>query len=457
MPVFLGLTVAQGAPLVNGDNFPLPESYFPALKSMIDSAAKQAPRILVRNSENALAEANRITARAGQLPSAGGYASYYPWVTETRAVAGSTPAGATNPDQILHPKKLAYSFNVIQPVYHWGALRDNTRIGELQQKLALGVSADSYRILVEEIRAQYMQVVVNKAALARSRFNTRLADEQLALARSKFEKNVIAEADLFGPTISAEQARLATDRMSEDYENSRIYLSKLSGTPVLSDEQVPTEIPPVTPATSALQSVAAEFSGHTDLNTYSLQNSRDQIEVERLNYKIASTRLRPNVNLQLGTTQDEFSYSVNIADKYKVRSYYAGFSVNWNVFDGFATRSAKRSSLIRRRQLEQTYKEQTADAIAAVEAQMRQLEFSARNLSIVERTLGSAVSILNQRKEEMARGVVSDADVNAAQLNFYDWQLTAFGARNEYMLRTSKLLSTTLADPALVNIPAAQQ
>jgi outer membrane protein TolC len=456
-PVLLGFNVAHGAQTVAGENFPLPETYFPALKTMIDGAAKQAPRILARNAENAIAEAARISARAGQLPTAGGYASYYPWVTETRAVAGTSPTGGSNPDQILHPKKLAYSFNIIQPIYHWGALRANTQIGELQEKLALGVSADAYRVLAEEIRAQYLQVILNKGALARSRFNLRLADEQLALARSKFEKNVIAEADLFGPTISAEQARLATDRMIEDYENSRIYLSKLSGSPVLTDEQVPTEVPPITPATSALQSVAAEFTGHTDLNTYSLQNQRDQIEVERLNYKVAATRLRPKVNLQMGTTQDEFSYSVNIADKYKVRSYFAGVSLSWNVFDGFQTRSAKRTSLARRRQLEQTYKEQTADVIAAVQSQMRQLEFSARNLSIVERNLGSAVSILNQRRDEMGRGVASDADVNAAQLNFYDWQLTAFGARNEYMLRTSRLLSTTLTDPALINVPAVQQ
>jgi hypothetical protein len=106
-PVLIGFNVAHGAQTVAGENFPLPETYFPALKTMIDGAAKQAPRILARNAENAIAEAARISARAGQLPTAGGYASYYPWVTETRSVAGTSPTGGSNPDLILHPKKLA--------------------------------------------------------------------------------------------------------------------------------------------------------------------------------------------------------------------------------------------------------------------------------------------------------------------------------------------------------------
>jgi len=311
---------------------------------------------------------------------------------------------------------------------------------------------DAYRVLVDEIRAQYLQVIINKGAVSRARFNQRIADENLALARSKREQNVIAEADMFGPTISAEQARLASDRAAEDYEASRIYLGKLSGTPALSDDQVPSEVPPISPASSALQSVAAEFTAHSELDNYSLRGLRDQIETERLNYKIASTRLRPKLNLAVGTSQDEFSYSVNIADKYKVQSYFAGVMVNWAVFDGFATRSAKASSLARRRQLEENYRNQTADTIAAIKTQMRQLEFTARNLAIVERMLGSAGDMLAAKKEDLARGVSADADVNAAQLAYYDWQLSAYGARNDYMMRVARLLSATQHDPALSNV-----
>lgn len=452
LPVALPLHAQSGA----SERFPLPETYFPALKGLLDTAAQQSPRMIARNTENAVAEANRIAARSGQLPSAGGYLSYYPWVTETRAVAGSTN-GSANPDAVLHPKKLAYSFSITQPLFHWGAVRNNSVIGELHKQITEGQSAEVYRLLVDEIRAQFLTVILNKRALARARFGQQMSDDQLALARSKREQNVISEAEMFGPTIAAEQARLLSDKTADDYENSRVYLAKLTGTPVLTNEQIPDEVPPITPASSAMQSVVAEFTGHSELDTYALEVARDQIENERLNYKIANTRLLPKFNAVAGVSQDEFSYSVNIADKYKVQSYFAGVTVSWTIFDGFATRSAKRSSLARRRQLEETYRNQTSDLVDSIKSQMRQLDFSARNLAISERMLGSANDMLAAVRENLARGVASDSDVNSAQLTYYNSQITAFGARNEYMMRVARLLSATQQDPALINVPVRRR
>lgn len=455
-PVFLAFVFTLHAQSVPEGTFPLPETYFPDLKVLIDSAAKQSPRMIARNTENAVAEANRIAARSGQLPSAGGYLSYYPETTETRAV-GPDASGNPRADAVLHPKKLTYNFTITQPLYHWGALRNNTKIGELQKQITEGQSAEAYRSLVDEIRAQYLQIIVNKTALSRARFNQQIADENLALARSKRERNVISEAEMFGPTVQAEQARLATDRAMDGYESSLIYLGKLSGTPPLSDDQIPTEIPAITPASSALQSVTARFTDQEEPSTYALEGLRDQIATERLNYKVADTRLRPKVNLVAGLSQDEFSYSVNIADKYKVQTYFAGVSVNWSVFDGFATRSAKKSSLARRRQLEENYRNQVADTITAVKAQMRQLEFAARALAITERMLFSAQDMVTAKQEDLNRGVASDADLNAVKLSLRDWQLAAYGARNDYMLKVARLLSATQNDPALMNVPAEWQ
>lgn len=445
LPVLFGLqTILHGQS--GGGAFPLPETYFPGLQELIDAAAEQSPRMIARNTENAIAEANRIIARSSQLPSVGGYASYYPWVREVRE--------ESNNDVVYNPKKLAYNFSVSQPVYHWGALRDNTRISELQQKITEDQSAEAYRILVDEIRAQYLQIIVNKAALARATFDQRLADDALALARSKLEKNVISSGDMFGPTIGAEQARLKADRAVVAYQNSRTYLGKLCGTQPLTDEQIPSAVPAITPALSALQSVVAEFTGQPEPETYSLQVLRDQIQTERLTYKVADARLRPKLNLVAGVSQDEHSYTINLGTKYNVQTTYAGVSVNWSIFDGFATRSAKRNSLARRRQLERNYEQQSAAVIEGVRSQMQQLEFTARELEIAEKLLGSAEGFVGQRTDEMRRGIVSDTEVNAARSAFYTTQMTVYSARNQYLMLVAKLLSTTQNDPAVPNLPS---
>jgi len=430
------------------DSLRIPEDYFPGLKTLLETALKQSSRMIANNANEVIAETDRVSMRAGQLPTVGGYGSYYPWDRERR---GSAP----DPVTVGNNKKVGYNFSLNQPVYAWGALHNNTKIGELRLKMAQGQTADAYRLLVGEIRTQYLQLIVKKAGLARVRLNQRIADDALALARSKQEKNVISEADLFGPTIAAEQARLWTDRTEFEYESSKVLFGKLCGVPPLTDEEIPEAIPAVSPASASIDRVVAEFTGHGEPDTYYLRNLRRGIEVERLNYKIVSTRLKPKVNAVAGVSQDDqvFGFADQTA-RYKIQSAYAGVSVSWNVFDGFATRSAKIASLTRRRELERSYKEQSADLLVALQNQKRQLEFSTRSLAITEKLLGSAANGVKVAEDDLKRGLTSDAAVDAARLNFYGAQLETYAARNDYLMRVAELLSTTLRDPALANLPS---
>jgi len=426
----------------------VPEDYFPGLKSLLETALQQSPRMIARNAEEVIAEAWRAEVRAGQLPSIGGYASYYPYTRERRGEAPDVTVG--------NNEKIAYNFSVNQAVFHWGALRNNTKIAELRQKMAEEGTADAYRLLVEQIRAQYLTLVVNKTTLARARFNQHVADEALALARSRRERGVIAEADLFTPTITAEQARLWTDRVEFDYENSRILLGKLCGLPAVPDDQIPAEIPNITPNSSEVERVVNAFTGQGEPDTYFMRNLRTGIEIEELNYKIANTRLKPKLNVQVGVSQDEqtFSFATALTSKYKIQSTYAGVSLSWNIFDSFATRNAKKASLTRRRELERAYKEQVGDLLLSVQNQKRQLEFSARALAIAEKLLSSSETGVRVAEEDLSRGVGSQASVDAARLHLYTRQIEAYQARNDYLLKLSGLLSTTLNDPALNLLPA---
>jgi Outer membrane protein len=443
--------LAGFAPFVSAQapsSLPVPEDYFPGLKSLLETALQQSPRMVARNAEEAISEAARREIRAGQLPTIGGYASYYPYARERR---GEAP----DPVTVGNNEKVAYNFSLNQAVFHWGALRNNTKIAELRQKMAEGSTAEAYRMLVEQIRAQYLALVVSKMSLTRARFNQQVAEDALALARSRRERNVISEADLFTPTIAAEQARLTTDRVEFEYENGRVYLGKLCGLEAIPDEQIPAEIPAVSPDSAEVERVISSFTGQGEPDTFYMRNLRRGIEVEKLSYKIADTRLKPKVNAQVGVSQDEqtFAFGTNTS-RYKIQSTYAGVSINWTIFDSFATRQSKIASLTRRRELERAYKEQAGDLLRTVQNQKRLLEFSARALAIAEKLLGSSENGVRVAEEDLSRGVGSQASVDAARLHLYTRRLEAYAARNDYLLKVSNLLSTTLNDPALNLLPA---
>ncbi len=438
---FLPALWSQPAP---NTALPLPESYFPELQSILESSLKQSPRMILRNAEEAIAEQSRIAARAGQLPSAGGGFSYYPWDRQYRLVSGTVATG----------NRLGYNFSINQPVFAWGALKNNTRIYELQQKIAQGQTAETYRLLASEIRTAYLNLVLRKAALERAQLNQQIADAQLDIARTKREKNVISEADMFGPTITAEQARLSADRAADDYDGYRRYFAKLTGRPAPADDAIPDAIPAVTVTSDEVSSVVTEFNRQPDFDTYVLRNMRRQIDIEKLNYKIAATRLKPKVNAVVAVTQDQQRIVYGQEVPYEIREVYAGISVNWSIWDSFSTRASKKISLSRRRELEQSYREATEDLVQSVRDKKKQIEFSARNLAIVEKQLEAASNTYVATKEDLKRGLTSEAGVDSAQLYFYDARINAYGARYDYMLKVADLLSTIMKDPALANLPS---
>lgn len=426
---------------------PVPESYFPGLKRLLETAVRQSPRMIARNTAEVVAEAERMAARSHLLPSAAANGSYYPWTQDQRG----------DQSEISNTEKTAYNVFVEQAVFHWGALKKTSRIGELNTKIAEGQTIEAYRALVGEIRTQYLQLIIKRLTLERARAGQRINEEGLAIAQERFDRKVISEADMFAPRMSLEQARLWTDRMQEDYDSSRASLGRLCGTPPVPDEEVPTGIPEIALALPELDSVVREFTAHDEPSTHGLNILRRQIEIERLNYDIANTRLRPKLDAVVGLTQDEqtYVYSANSAQnyKYEVQSLYTGVRVNWPIFDGFATRAAKTASLARRRQMERDYHEQVTNITTSVRARKRHLEFAARALAMSEQWLALARRNLRTKEDELARGLVSQADLNNVQLQFFDSQVNTFNARNEYLLRVGDLLSATMQDPALASLP----
>jgi len=399
--------------------------------------------MVARNAENASAEGNRIVMRAGQLPSVSGYANYYPWDRQLR----SDLSKATTVN------RLNYNFSLSQPLYHWGALQNNTRIGELQLRMAQGQTAEGYRILVQEIRAQYLQLIIKKATLAKVRLSQKLAEDNFAVSESKFEKRVISEADMFMPRVIQDQTRLTTDRSSDDYETSKLVFAKLTGSPVLNDEQIPDGIPDVSVLTPAYEPLLASYTSHKEPDSYNLRFIGDQIEAEKLTYQNIHTRLRPNFNAVIGASQDEQSYTTNIANKYKVTDYFAGLQLNWSIFDGFATKGAAASSLARRRQLEQSYRDTAANLTDQARSQLKQVSFSRRGMEIANRLLDSSAGALRQKQGDLGRGLATETDVNIYQNSYQDAQISAFTARSDYLMKTGEFLSSLLQDPALANLP----
>jgi outer membrane protein TolC len=445
MPLLV-VSLWAASPAVN--DAVLPEGIFPDLDAILKKAVQQSPTMLNRALDLEIAENNRIAARAGLLPSA--YAGISLNRSKDTQEYVYTPINSTKSN--YWTTQNPYSASITQPLFHWGALKNAAKIGEIQQSIAKGQYRDGYRLLAQTLRTDYMRLIVAKLSVKRSAFYLEYSKNQLALEEARLAKKVISEKQIFPVRLQAEQAQITSERTEFDYEMAKASFARLSGSAVLSDDAIPNSLPVVPYTSVAYDQLLAGYLAQKDLPTTEALTARKQLEVENLNYASAKTRLRPMANFSTGVTQSVQHNLYGSIETYQVTSLYAGISISWNIFDGYYTGAITRNSLARRRQMETDYKLLTERLSQSAQTQVKQINFSARTMSITDRALVSGEGGLKYQQEEFARGNVSEADVSLARVYLYDAQLSAYNQRIDYLGRVGDFLGTIVEDPVLANL-----
>jgi outer membrane protein TolC len=442
LPAISLLAVSTWAAVPAANELALPERLFPQLEVILQTAVQQSPRMLNRALDLEIAENNRISARANLLPSLGGYASFY----DARDTRADLPGR-------LNVTKIAYNVSLNQPLFYWGERRNNAQIGEIQARMAKGQYRDGYRLLAETLRSDYLHLIVQKLGIKRAEYNAEFTRNVLKQEETRLAQKVISEYQIFNVRLNAEQAQIALERARFDLENAKVSFARLAGLANLTDDMIPNSIPAVTYAAGPYDQLLAGFLNQKDPPTTEAATLRWQLEMEKLNYANQMTRLRPKLNFVLGMSQDQQSYTINIAQKYRLNSIFGGVSVNWTLFDGFAAGAGQRSSLARRRQLENDYKEMTERLAQQAQTQAKQINFSARYMSITDRFMVSSEGNLKTRQDEFRRGIMSESDVSLAQLALYDAQINGYNGRIDLMAKIGDFLGTIMEDPIVANAP----
>ena len=423
----------------------LPEKIYPQLDAILRRTVQQSPRMVNAALELEAAENNRIAARASILPSIGGGYNYYQAWDDRADLNGR-----------VNVAKVGYSFSINQSVFSWGERTNNARIGEIQKKMAEGSYQDGYRLLAQEIRTLYLQLIIKKLSLERARLSNRYNQDVLKTSLERYTKKVMSEAEIFPVRLNAERAQIDEERWVIDYESAKQSFARLTGSPALADSAIPDGVAPISYSAEPFGRLLTGFLAQKDPPTAAAINQRKQIEIANLSFLNQKTRLKPKLSLVVGVSQDEQSYNLNVAQKYRVNSLYGGVQVSWTIFDGFSAQAGTRNALIRLRQAENEYRDLTERLAIQAQMQVKQLDFAARSMSILDRLEVAAGGGFHVRQEDYARGIVSENDVTMAHLSYYNASIEAQNARIDYLLRVGDFLGTLVEDPVLANVADKQ-
>lgn len=419
------------------------EKLYPELDEILKKAVAQSPRMINRAIDLENAENDRIAARAGLLPTAGGSFSYY----EAKEKRGDIGVRMSVP-------RVYYAFSITQPLFYWGERMNSAKAGQIRELMVQGSYREAYRLYAQEVRNLYLSLITGKLRARRAAFNLEYANGQLRQGEERLEQKVISDGQMFSIRIAAERAQVEAERHAYQQQINLASFARLTGQQ-LRAEDVPDAVPSIMSQASVLQGLVQGFLAQTEVPTNEALYMRRSLELERLNLANQKTRLKPKLSLVLSATQDEQRYET-IGYKYEVQSYYAGVSIYWTVFDGFSTRSAVRSSMAKIRAMENDYRVLTERLGEQAQNQLRLADFASRAAAINDKLLESAEGNLSTKREQFDRGAISKEEVDTAQLALYDAQLTAYAHRMEYLIQISELLGIVVEDPILANLPAGK-
>jgi len=414
------------------------------LNEILVQALKQSPDMLMKGIELAQADVDRMQRASGLWPSIYGDLHY------------ASNVVATTNSETQKSDGFFYNFEIHQPVYHWGAVKAWADIGGLQRKIAQKNFADAYRTLVGLLRQQFLGLIRQKKLLQTQSFNLELAERGYKLDEEAYAKGGLSPSAIGNLRLVIEEARLTVARTQSELQQSKRIFMRLAGLGELSDERIPDMLSRPGWVDNQATRLVAEFQ-QTDgaLKTPQAEVFKYLIREDDLNYRIAKTRLLPQLNVFADANLQNQTYatSTSVSQVATTNRNY-GVIANWSIFDGFATRSAKLGALAGKRQhalQQQMYLASLQDDLRAL---TEQSNLTARAIALSEQRLAMATGGLSDAEEQAKQGRLSLANVAQARVAFYAVELAALDNRIALYNQWSRLVGLLWVDPILQNLPA---
>lgn len=428
-------------PVVNGT---LPEDYIPALKPILEAALHQSPQVIRAQLDLAYADARVYERNAPRLPQFGGNANY--GTNKTSVSGGGNGSRDTG---------LFYSLSLSQNLFQWGALKNDTERARVQVLIMEKRITEARRQLASAVRQAYLDLIVKKAALRQLRYSLDLSRQGLVVLRDRLSHGEAAQSEVYDAEMGIEEGTLFLDGQDAEYATSRRIFARMVGLTDFEDAAVPADLPKPNFTPDLVSLVTTEMLRNGGRGAIAAQIAELGVRDSELEYKVNKVRTLPKFRFNAGySLQNTTNATPNSVSQTGVTNEGANISVDWSIFDGFATRGYMREAQANKRiheREEQTFADVALDAAQALQ---RQIGLDVRSVSMTDNRHTLAAGAYKHAQEEFDRGKAPKADIDNALTTVYQKEAESFRARAYYFSHWSDLVALAGADPAFNTLPA---
>jgi outer membrane protein TolC len=433
---------AAEAPPIAGT---MPEDYLPELKPILAGALKRSPELIVKEFERLVNEARIYGADAPRLPQVGGSFNY---------ASTSSSVSGTNSEQ-SRGNGFFYSLSASQALFHWNALKNQSAAARLNLLVAERDMARVYRELAVQLRKAYLSLVVEKARVRQVREGYRLAENELAITAEKKERGLVSSAGLEGEKLKLSEQKLELDRVEDEFAKNRLRFARLAGLPPdFPESAIPNDIPKPVYSAPVVSGMTARLLSENGKGTLESETYDLRIREATLQQKIQNTRLLPKFGASAGyTLRNDTTVNGNSVNQRAVAEQTIAVGGYWNIFDGLATRGAKREAAIAKRTLEYRKTVEVDQLLQNAQTLERTLGLDARQLEQSEIRYGLAKQGRDNIRTEVSFGNLPKSDLERAEQGILLAEAKNLESRAAYLGRWSEFVAVAGDDPVLNNLP----
>ncbi|MFZ9838043.1 MAG: TolC family protein [Opitutaceae bacterium] len=435
--------VGWGCALVRGAAAPdvagtLPEHHLPALRELLETAGRRSPQLLAQDLERILAGIRIQGTDAQRLPNFGGGLSY----------AINQTAISSNASSQTRDRGGFYNLGVTQPLYHWGALQNQSASARINALIAQKAFAQAARDLRVVIRRAFLGLVAEKARVAAAADVVRLAAAEVAVLEEKKARGVASAAALEGEKLRLREVRLDHDRLAAEFEANRGRLARLAGVPELPAAAIPAALPAQLPSAELAAAVAASALRDGARSTLEYEIHGLRLRDALLRHEIEKVRLRPKIYLNAGVSlENSTNVNNNAVSQEGVQRRTVSIFAQWSIFDGFATRAAVRETVAARRAQERRAETEIETLLGNIQSLERGLRLDAEQVALAEIRLGIATEGSRVIAREVELGNAPRGDLERSRAGILQAEIRLQESRALLWSRWAELVALAGAEP----------
>lgn len=418
----------------------MPEDLLPALKPILEVAARRSPQVLAAAFELEVSGARIEVADAGRLPGVSGSFSF---ATNQTAISSNSSSQSRDSGGF-------YSFGVTQPIFHWKALQRQSEVARVNQLIARKSYDLAARELLLLVRRSYLALIVERSRVAQLTDSVRMLREDVAVLSEKKERGTVAPALLEGERLRLRGVQLEADRASAEFDANCRRFGRLVGLERFDQGSVPDEIPrpSYSPALASAIGAALLRDGAKSTLEYEIHDLR--VREASLRNQIEKVRLYPKFYLNAGLSLENSTYvNGNSVNQQGIQRRTVNLYAQWSIFDGFATRGILRESLANQRVQERRLALEAEGVLQSVQILERSLKLDAEQAELAEIHHSLAIAARQRASEEVALGNQARTDVERAANAALQAGTRSQESRAALLARWSEFVALVGADPVL--------